>query len=204
MPIRNSRIRTLTAAATVALALFAWAPATAASWDVNAEHSHVGFSVKHFFTPVQGDFTEFEVELFYDAGDPDASTVEVTIPVSSISTGNSSRDGHLVTPDFFDAATYPNITFKSTSVRSEGDQLIATGDLTIKGVTREIELPITVAGVQEVPEQMRQMLGATRVAGFEASTTIDRGDFGVGTGSWAATVMVGGEVTINLSIQARN
>jgi polyisoprenoid-binding protein YceI len=85
------------------------------------------------------------------------------------------------------------------------NQLIATGPLTIKGESQQIELPITLLGNQMIPEQMQQMLGGTKeVASFQASTAIDRADFGVGVGSWAATMVVGGEVTIEILLEAHN
>jgi polyisoprenoid-binding protein YceI len=205
MSRRLHQIPTLVTVAAIALVGFGSALAAAEPWHVDPNHSQVSFSVKHFLTPVEGKFDEFDIALDYDPENPTASSVVVTIPVASVNTGNERRDGHLRTADFFDAGTYPEITFKSTSVKAEGDRLIATGPLTIRGVTREIELPITLLGVQELPEGMREMFGgATLVAGFRAETSIERGDFGVGSGSWAATVMVGGTVDIEILVEARN
>ena len=173
------------------------------AWAVDAPHTEVNFSVKHFFTPVTGSFDEFEIQLDYDADDPSRSSVDVKIPVSSINTGNEKRDGHLMSADFFEAEKYPHITFKSNSVQAKGDQLVAQGLLTIKGESREVDLPITLLGKQELPEQMQQMMGGTKeVASFEASTTIDRNDYGVGVGNWAATMVVGGDVNIEILLEA--
>ncbi len=178
-------------------------PSTAQTWNVDPSHSQVNFSIKHFFTPVTGNFGEFDIQLTYDAENPGASSVSVTIPVASVDTGSERRDGHLKTADFFESETYPNITFRSTAVRAEGDRLIATGPLTIKGVAKEIELPIQLLGTRDVPEPMQQMFGgATQVAGFTATTTIDRGDFGVGTGNYAATLIIGGDVEIEIQVEA--
>ena len=199
-------MRTTLAALTLATTAFTVAAAPAAApmpWDIDASHTTVGFSVKHFFTPVTGQFDDFEIDLQYDEVDPTQSTVSARIAVASVNTANERRDGHLQSADFFDAETHPYITFESTSVRETASGLVATGDLTIKDITREVELPITLLGIQEIPGEMQEMLGgATKVAGFQAELAIDRGDFEVGTGNWAATLVVGGEVTINLAVEA--
>ena len=105
--------------------------------------------------------------------------------------------------DFFDAENFPYITFKSTSVREAGlNQYVVVGDLTIRDVTREVELPVTLLGVQELEGEMSQMFGGiTQVASFEGGLTINRNDFGVGSGSWAATAVVGGDVNIQLAVE---
>lgn len=201
-PKWNLLLVVLALAAAISLAV--GAPSAAATWGADQAHTEVNFSVKHFFTPVTGSFDEFEIELDYNADNPTASTVDVKIPVSSINTGNEKRDAHLMSQDFFEADKYPYITFKSNSVKSNGeDQLVARGQLTIKGESREVDLPITLLGRQELPEQMQQMMGGTKeVASFQASTSIDRNDYGVGVGNWAATVVVGGEVSIEILLEA--
>jgi len=194
----------LALALAAAISLAAGAPSGAATWGVDQAHTEVNFSVKHFFTPVTGSFDEFEIKLDYNADNPTSSTVDVKIPVSSINTGNEKRDGHLMSQDFFEADKYPYITFKSTSVKANGDdQLVARGQLTIKGESREVDLPITLLGKQELPEQMQQMMGGTKeVASFKASTSVDRNDYGVGVGNWAATMVVGGDVSIEILLEA--
>ena len=194
----------LALALAAAISLATGAPSAAATWSVDSAHTEVNFSVKHFFTPVTGTFDEFEIKLDYNADNPTASTVEVKIPVSSINTGNEKRDGHLMSQDFFEADKYPYITFKSTSVKASGnDQIVARGQLTIKGESREVDLPITLLGKQELPEQMQQMMGGTKeVASFQAATSIDRNDYGVGVGNWAATMVVGGDVNIEILVEA--
>jgi polyisoprenoid-binding protein YceI len=184
----------------------ATAAPTTGAWSTDSAHTEINFTVKHFFTPVTGSFEDYEINLDYNAEAPEKSTVEARIKVTSVNTGNEKRDNHLRSGDWFEAERYPYITFKSTSVRQVGDnQLLATGPLTIKGKSREIELPITLLGKQMVPEQMQQMLGGTKeVASFQASTAIDRSDFGVGVGSWAATMVVGGEVSIEILLEAHN
>lgn len=197
----TTRMLTLAAVAAVTVAA---RPGPAAVWQVDANHTEVGFSVSHFFTPVTGKFEGFEAVLRYDPEAPERSTVDVTIDVASVNTNNERRDSHLQSGDFFEADRYPEITFRSTSVRSIGSgRLVATGPLTIKGVTREIELPIEVLGVQEIPPPMQPMLnGATQVASFRATTTVNRRDFGVGVGDWAATLIVGGDVEVEIVLEA--
>lgn len=173
-------------------------------WNVDAAHTEVTFEVRHFFTPVSGKFDEFDIELIYDAEEASNSSIRATIPVGSIDTNNERRDGHLESPDFFDAATYPEITFESTAVRRVTDtELIATGNLTIRDVTREVELPITLLGVKEIPAEMQEMLGGVgRVAAFQTELEIDRNDFGVGSGQWATDAVVGTTVSIRIAVEA--
>ena len=176
------------------------------NWSIDPAHTEINFSVKHFFTPVTGSFEDYDVTLDYDAENPEKSSLEVRIKVASVNTGNEQRDDHLRTADWFEADKHPYMVFKSTSVREAGEgHLIASGPLTIKGISHQIELPIRLLGNQMIPEPMRKMLGGTtEVASFQASTSIDRGDFDVGTGSWAATMVVGGEVDIEILLEAHN
>jgi len=178
-------------------------PAGATTWTVNDPHTEINFSVNHFFTPVTGRFDDFEVTLDYDADDPSKSRVKVKIRVASVNTGNEKRDEHLRSADWFDTETYPYMTFESTSVRQLGDSLVARGELTIKGETHEVVLPIALLGTQKIPAPMQPMLGgAKEVASFQATTSVARADFGVGVGSWAATTVVGADVQIELLLEA--
>ena len=208
-PSRHHRYAIPTTALAIALTAAAVTAVRAAdegSWSPDPSHTEINFSVSHFFTPVTGSFDAYEIELDYDAETPTNSSVEVRIDVASVNTGNTERDEHLRTADFFGADDHPEMTFKSTSVRQVGSgQLIATGPLTIKGISRQIELPITVLGTKVIPEPMQPMLGgAKQVASFHASTTVDRGDFEVGTGSWAATLVVGSDVDIDILLEVHN
>lgn len=174
-------------------------------WNVDSTHSKVGFSVRHFFTPVEGSFDQYSAELVWDRENPANSVINTTIQVASINTGNADRDGHLMTPDFFDAETWPEITFRSTAVEAQGDDLLVTGDLTIKDVTRQVQMPVRLLGVQELAPEMQQMFGGiVEVASFEAELEVDRRDFGVGTGGWAETAVIGGPVTITIQIEANH
>ena len=193
----------------VPVASYGWNGADAAAtladaWGIDSAHTEINFSVTHFFTPVSGRFDDFEVTFEFDPENITASSVEARIAVASVNTGNAQRDEHLRTADFFDAEKYPYITFKSSSIRKvSDDELVASGILTIRDQKRQIELPIRWLGTQPIPEQMRGMLGGSKeIASFKASMTIDRNEYGVGAGSWAATMVVGGDVSIDILLEA--
>lgn len=172
-------------------------------WNVDRSHTEIQFSVKHFFTPVTGTFNDYDVEFWFDQENPANSSVKVTIQVASIDTRNERRDNHLRSADFFDADNHPEMTFQSTGVRMVSEnEMVATGDLTIKGITRQVELPISLLGVRELPLEMQDMMGITHVAGFEAETQLDRREFEVGVANWAQTVIVGGEVDVKIHVEA--
>ncbi len=173
-------------------------------WNVDAPHTGITFSVKHFFTPVDGRFENYDIELTYDHESPANSSVRASIEVASIDTNNERRDAHLLSEDFFEAETYPYITFVSESVEQVGpNQLIARGPLKIKGQVQDVALPIEILGVKDIPAEMQEMLGGvTTVASFAAGLQIERGDFNVGVGSWAADLVVGEEVDISIKLEA--
>jgi polyisoprenoid-binding protein YceI len=175
-----------------------------AEWNVDASHTEVNFSVRHFFTPVSGSFHEFDISLDFDPVNVERSQVKVIIEVASIDTRNERRDNHLRSGDFFDVENFPRMTFESASVHRAGpDRMVVTGNLTIKDVTREIDLPITLLGIKDLPPQMQEMFGGiTQVASFTADTEVDRRDFGVGVGTWAETAVVGAEVQISIALEA--
>lgn len=172
-------------------------PILAATYDVDPSHSTIGFAVRHMVvTTVRGTFNEFQGQFTYDPENPAAFSASAVIQTASIDTRNRKRDDHLRSEDFFDAAKYPEITFETTGAEQSGDQLIVRGNLTMRGVTREISIPITFSGPVTDP------WGNTRV-GFEGSTTINRQDWGI---SWSRTLDNGGlvvsdEVRIEINIQ---
>jgi len=201
----NNRFR-LAVATTLMLTLaaLAAAPAVAAeTWNVDPAHSKVSFTVNHFFTPVRGSFDDFDVTLLFDPSDPAASKVTAKIPVASVDTGNTKRDDHLRSADWFEAEAHPFMTFVSSSVRAVGDdRLVASGTLTIKGISRQATLPIEILGIKDIPEPMQGMVGAKQVASFRATTSVDRNDFEVGVGNWAATTVVGDTIDIEILVEA--
>lgn len=204
MMTKNGK-RSVFGGAALALATFTVAAVPQPTeWNVDAPHTAVSFSVKHFFTPVRGQFDEFDIELTYDPAAPENSTVRVDIPVASVNTGNERRDNHLKSGDFFEADAHPRITFVSERVTKVSDtELLVRGPLTIKGKTRTIDMPVKILGVMDVPAEMQEMLmGVKHIASFEATLSVDRRDFGVGVGSWAATAVVGKDVDITIAVEA--
>jgi len=197
---RSARVAVL---AVAFLALVA-STASAADWDVGTAHSKVGFTISHFLTPVEGRFTDFEIDLAYDPAKPEATHIAARIKIASIDTSNDRRDGHLKSADFFEADKYPMITFESSSVEAAGEnQLLAHGTLTIKDQSKAVDLPITVLGIQAVPAELQGNFGK-EVASFSAKLSIDRRDYGVGVGNWAATLVVGSNVDIDLVVEANH
>jgi len=165
------------------------------TWKFDPAHTSIEFVAKHMMiTNVKGHFKSFDGQIVEQGEDPLTAVVEVTIQAESINTGNEQRDGHLRSPDFFDAASYPTITFKSAKVESRGgDRYAFTGDLTIRGVTRPVELDVTIDG------KATSMQGK-KIYAFNATTSFNRKDFGLNwnvaleTGGW----LVGEQVKINI------
>jgi len=162
----------------------------AGTWTIDPAHSEIGFVVRHMMvSKVRGQFTKFEGSIT-TAEDPLQSTGTATIDLGSISTNNEQRDGHLRSADFFDADSHPEMTFQSTGLRQSGDGFIATGDLTIRGITRSVELEVELNGFSPDP------YGGTR-AGLTATGQINRSDFGV---TWNAA-LEGGGVVVSEKVQ---
>jgi len=169
----------------------------AGSWTIDPLHSEVGFSVRHMMvSKVRGKFTKFSGELV-TAEDPLASSVSADIDLSSIDTAAEQRDAHLRSPDFFDTDNHPVMTYRSTGIRPNGDGYVVDGELTLKGVTRQVPLHLELNGFGP------DAYGGTR-AGFTATAEINRQDFGV---NWNAALETGGvvvsdKVNIHLEIEA--
>ncbi len=196
-------MKRMTAAVSVALLGMASAASAAPqAYDIDPVHSQVGFSVRHFFSKVPGQFKQFSGTILADEKDPAASSVEVTIQTASIFTDNERRDAHLRSPDFFAADSFPAITFKSTKVTPAGkDRYKVAGNLTMRGVTRPVVLDMEFLGKGEVSVG-GQSMGVK--AGFDATTTLDRQDYGI---RWNKAldqggVMLGDDVTVNLHVEA--
>jgi polyisoprenoid-binding protein YceI len=167
------------------------------TWDIDATHSTVGFSVRHMMvSKVRGYFREFSGELV-TAEDPAQSTVTARINMDSIDTRQEQRDAHIRSADFFDVGNYTEMTFVSTGVRTDGADWTVEGDLTIKGITKPVTLALELNGFGP------DAYGGTR-AGFTAKTVISRSEFGVdiqmpmdGGG-----VVVGDKINVELEIEA--
>jgi polyisoprenoid-binding protein YceI len=169
------------------------------TWNIDTTHSGIHFSIRHMVVAkVRGAFKAFSGTVQLDEQAPASSSVSVRIEVASIDTGVEQRDNHLRSPDFFDVAKFPAITFQSTKVeKASGNNLRVTGNLTIRDVSREVVLDVEQLGTGKDP------WGQLRVA-FEAKTSVDRRDFGL---TWnqaleAGGVLVGEKVEISLEVQA--
>jgi polyisoprenoid-binding protein YceI len=152
-------------------------PALAAltgEWMIDRAHSRIGFSVRHaLVTTVRGAFTEYQSRLYFDGRDPSRSRAEIVLSTASVDTGVEQRDAHLVGRDFLDAATHPRMRFASTAVHLvDSDVYRMTGDLTIKNITRPVDLELTYIGHVTDP------FGYERV-GFDGTTTINRSEWGL-------------------------
>ncbi len=152
-------------------------------YTLDVSHSRLGFTARHaMVTKVRGQFQDFAGTAHVDATDPAASSVNVVLQVASVDTGSADRDGHLKSGDFFDAESFPEITFTSTSVERNGSDWNITGDLVIKGTTKSVTIPFEESGSAQDP------FGNVRI-GFEGRTTISRKDWGL---TWNAALETGG------------
>jgi len=156
----------------------------AGAYTLDVTHTRIGFSARHaMVTTVRGQFGEFEGAAQIDTANPAASSAKVNIRAASISTGQADRDAHLVSADFFDVETFPELTFVATDVtRADATTWTVTGDLTIKGVTNPVSIDFESTG------SARDPFGNLRV-GFEGATTINRKDWGL---TWNAALETGG------------
>jgi polyisoprenoid-binding protein YceI len=169
----------------------------AGTWNIDAVHSEVGFSVRHMMvSKVRGRFTTFSGQLV-TGENPLDSSVTAEIDLASINTGSEQRDGHIRSADFFEVETYPTMTYRSTGVRLHGGDYVLDGDLTLKGVTRNVPMTLELNGFGPDP------FGGTR-AGFTATGEINRRDFNV---NFSAPMETGGavvadKISLHLEIEA--
>jgi polyisoprenoid-binding protein YceI len=175
------------------------APAFAAErYLIDPSHSSVGFKVKHMMvSKVPGKFTKFDGQFHYDEKDVSLWKASVTIDVASIDTGDPNRDTHLKSADFFDVEKYPVMTFKSTRASDlVGNKAKLEGMLTLKGISKPVVLDVEVGGLATDP-------WGNKRAGFEATTKLNRKDFGINWNKALETggLVVGDEVEITLAIE---
>jgi polyisoprenoid-binding protein YceI len=166
------------------------------TYNVDTNHSTIGFSVSHLvINNVHGKFNEFSGSVVVDKNA--ITEAKGTIQAKSIDTGIAKRDAHLRTPDFFDAAKYPTITFASKRAQKQGDETVLIGDFTMRGVTKEIALPVKLSGPITDP------WGGTRI-GLHAKTKVNRKDYGISynQSSKTGTMIVGDEIEIEINAEA--
>lgn len=197
----NKMFRNLSMAVAVFAGLFALAGAAFSQtvYDIDAAHSAARFSVRHMMVSnVRGEFAKLSGSVVYDPAKPDATTIDATIDAASINTNNEKRDAHLKSPDFFDAAKFPTLTFKSKRAWKADGVLQVEGSLTMHGVTRDVVLLME----GPTPEQ-KDPMGNTRI-GATATTKVNRKDYGL---AWnkvleSGGVVVGEEVAITIDVEA--
>jgi polyisoprenoid-binding protein YceI len=171
---------------------------TTRTYAIDKAHSEATFQVRHLVTRVRGRFSDFDGAIQFNAAQPEQSSVDFTIKTASVDTSVSDRDNHLRSEDFFHAEKFPTITFVSNKiVNTGGNEFDVTGTLTIRGVAKEVTIPVEFLGDAKDP------WGNARI-GFEAELTINRKDYGL---LWNAALetggfLVGDEVKIALQIQA--
>lgn len=171
-------------------------PATT-RWAIDPAHSNVEFSVRHLMiATVKGRFADVQGRVVFDHGDPSTAEVDVTLAAASIDTRMPQRDEHLRSADFFDVRQFPNLTFRSRRVTVDGDDIKLVGDLTIRGITREVVLDVVSHGQQVDPWGQRK-------AGFEAKGKVKRSAFGLTWNQALETggVMVGDEVKLSIDVE---
>ena len=171
----------------------------AETYDIDSSHSQVGFRVKHLVGKVPGRFTKFSGTIDFTPGKPESWKVDAAIDPASINTDNDKRDGHLKSPDFFDAAKFPAMSFKSTKVTDvKGDSAKLLGNLTMHGVTKPVVLDLEIGGTTKDP-------WGNQKAGFSAKGKVNRKDFGI---IWNKTLdagglMLGEEVEVTIDVEAQ-
>lgn len=157
---------------------------------VDDNHTVIGFKASTLLFDVPGRFTRYQADIQGDPATLEGAKVRLTLDSKSINTANAARDNHLRTPDFFDVAKYPTITFTSSEVKKAGDRLVVRGTLTMHGVSRDLELPFVAA---------EGMNGAgVRTWSYRATLPLDRLAFGVGAESVAAKISLKNEVELDL------
>jgi polyisoprenoid-binding protein YceI len=180
------------------LALAAGSALAQTTYEIDSSHSSAQFSVRHLMiSNVKGEFSKVTGTFVYDPKNPAASRIDAVVDVNSITTREPKRDAHLKSPDFFDAAKYPTMTFKSKQAWKSGDKIHVKGDFTLHGVTKEVTLD-----VEGPTAEVKDPWGNARV-GATATTKINRKDWGLGWNKALETggVMVGEEVSITIDVE---
>jgi polyisoprenoid-binding protein YceI len=167
------------------------------TWSFDPPHCSIVFFVKHILAKVPGSFDVYSGSIRFDPATPETGSIDVSVDMKSVNTGVQKRDEHLRSPDFFDVAKYPAMWFVSQKIVTKGDnQYVAEGDLTIKDVTKRIELPFTFLGTKPSPLEKGK-----QVAGFEARFSINMLDYHVGDGKFQQMGALGETVDIILNME---
>jgi polyisoprenoid-binding protein YceI len=166
-------------------------------WAIDPTHTEIGFKVKHMmFTNVSGKFGTYDATITTEDDNFENASIEFSADINSINTNNADRDNHLISGDFFDAESFPKLTFKATSLTKEGDDYELAGDLTLKGITKSVKFPAEFSGLMKDP------WGNTK-AGLNIYGKINRKDWGLNYNAALETggVLIGEEVKMNIELQ---
>ena len=173
-------------------------PAYAANWETDNAHSNFYFTVDHIFSKVRGFFADYTADIVFDPEKPEAAKFVFVIKTDSVDTNIAKRDKHLQSPDFFDAATFPEMKFTSTSVKDLGSgRLEVIGRLAVKGAEHDIVLPLVFAGIKDHPAAKGK-----KVIGFNGTVVLDRLKLGVGSGKFFDMGVVGKDVELLVTLEA--
>ena len=172
--------------------------ATDSEWKLDPAHTGIYFEIDHIYSATRGFFEDFEGKVVFDPDNLDGSSFDFKVKVKSINTGNTKRDGHLESKDFFNVRKYPYMSFKSTTIKQvEGNQYVVDGAMTIKDVSKNVSIPFTFFGIKPNPFDK-----GGEVAGFEAKMTIDRLEYNVGNGKYYEMGTIGKDVEVLISFEA--
>ena len=173
------------------------ASAAARAWELDTDHSNVYFSIEHIYAKVQGRFAAIAATVHFDPANLKESRFDFEIKVDSIDTGIKQRDDHLRSADFFASSDHPLITFTSNAVTAAGEGVYqVAGTLTVKGKSRDLVLPLTLAGVKDHPTTPGK-----QVAGFNGRLSVDRLALGVGDGKFYKMGLLGKEVEVLVTLE---
>ena len=171
--------------------------AEAEKWEIDRAHSNIYFDVRHTYATVRGQFNDFSGTLLFDPDNLEVSQVTFEVKTKSVNTGIPNRDNHLRSEEFFAVKKFPAMRFESTAVKKkQSNQYTLEGNLTIKGKTNQVAVPLTYFGTRENPLKRGQM-----VAGFEARLSINRLDYQVGTGKYVEMGVIGKKVEILIALE---
>lgn len=170
--MNKSFLRTIQIVLMALLFSFTTTNLLAQSWNIDAKHSKISFEINHFFTPVEGFFNDYKGELNFDEANLEESSVNFNVQVASVQTDSKKRDGHLQSSDFFDAANYPEMKFVSTSISKTDEGFVANGELTIRDVTKSVEVPFKVLGKGDHP-----MKKGVEIIALKAGFKINRNEW---------------------------
>ena len=194
--MNTTTIKTLAVIALISVSQMASAQ-KAKTWNIDKSHASVRFGINHFFSEVSGKFKSFDGDIQFSPDNLTNSSVSFKIDVASVDTDEADRDEHLKSADFFNATEYPSITFQSTEFKKiEQSNYKVIGNLTMRGVTKNVELPLKITGRMDNPWKE-----GYEILGISIDTALNRTDYGIGTGSWAATAVVSDDVAVNISME---